>query len=116
VSSIKRDSTKYLIRIRENFLYVFKGARSAPDQVGHRSWQAPRTGSADRDAAHLAAVTRQAFWERRALGRRLPLLALPGTAASAHELSSRPATPAQRRNDQHQARELQGRAILPALQ
>ena len=49
-------------------------------------------------------------------GRRLPLLALTGTAASARELSPRPTAPAGRRNDQRQARELQERAILPALQ
>jgi len=46
---------------------------------------------------------------RCAPGRHLPLLALTGTAASARELSPRPAAPAGRRNDQRQARELQGR-------
>jgi len=54
--------------------------------------------------------------ERCAPGRRLPLLALPGTAASARESSPRPAAPAGRRDDQCQARELLERAILPALQ
>jgi len=49
-------------------------------------------------------------------GRRLPLLALPGTAASAREPSPRPAAPAGLCNDQRQARVLQERAILPALQ
>jgi len=37
-------------------------------------------------------------------------------AASARKLSSRPAALAERRNEPHQARELQERAILPALQ
>ena len=38
------------------------------------------------------------------------------TAASARQLFLRLAAPARRRNDQRQARELQERAILPALQ
>ena len=42
--------------------------------------------------------------------------ALRATAASAREPSPQPAAPAGRRNDQRQARELQERAILPALQ
>jgi hypothetical protein len=56
------------------------------------------------------------FGETLRAGRRLPLLALPGTAASARELSPRPAAPAERRNDRRQARKLQERAILPAPQ
>jgi hypothetical protein len=47
-----------------------------------------------------------------------PLAALrpSGHAASAREPSPQPAAPAGRRNDQRQTRELQERAILPALQ
>lgn len=50
------------------------------------------------------------------LGAACRSLALRATAASAREPPPGPAAPAERRNDQRQARELQKRAILPALQ
>ena len=111
-------STHYYIACGENFHYDFKGARSAPGprlaaDLGERRATAALTRARRSSCPSPAGLT----GKRCAPGRRLPLLGPPGHGGvGARHLSPRPAAPAQRRNDQRQARELQKRAILPALQ
>jgi hypothetical protein len=101
-------------RHRAPGLLSARGARQA--QLAADLGQRPRGGCADRDAAQLLPVTRRGRLGNVArLGAACRSLALRATAASARESSPRPAAPAGRRNDQRRARELQERAILPAL-
>ena len=101
----------------ENFLYVFKGARSAPGPAGRCSWEAPREDGTDPSArSSRRSLGRPFGGTLRAWAPPAALRPCRATAASARESSPRPAAPTQRRNDQRQARELQKRAILPALQ
>jgi hypothetical protein len=66
-------STTDVARCGDNFLYGFKGARSAPgSQRASQSWQAPRDRSADRDAAQLPSSTGGASGGTFRHGRRLP--------------------------------------------
>jgi len=44
VSHIKRSRAALCSPCGEDFLYVFKGARSAPDPAGHRSWESAVRG------------------------------------------------------------------------
>src|SRR5262245_44240719 len=71
---------------------------------------------ADRDAPQLRSVSGQASWRTLRAGA-LPAALRPcrATAASARYRVPGARTPAQRRNDQRQARELEERAILSRL-
>src|SRR5208282_1679202 len=101
---------------RENSLYGFKGARSAPGPGWQPILAAPREECAERAAAQLPPVTGRPSGDT--LSARAPPAALRpcrATAASARESFPRPAAPAPRRNDQCQALAAR-RAFLPALQ
>ena len=103
--------------IGENFLYVFKGARSAPGprlaaDLGKRYAQETLTRARRSSRPSLGVPC----GERCAPGRRLPLLGPAGHGGVGARPVPAAAAPAQRRNDQRQARELQERAILPTLQ
>ena len=47
MSTISRSRTPCRLPCRENFLYVFKGARSAPGEQDHRAWHGSRATRAE---------------------------------------------------------------------
>ncbi len=124
MSSIKRDSTPAWQSIGENFLYVFKGARA-------RSRARERAGPGwplllGKRRARIALI-RTRRRSRRSLSGAFrgtshawaPPAALRPSGPRRRRRASCPRGPPHRlgrRNDQRQARQLQERAILPALQ
>jgi hypothetical protein len=94
----------HLSQTGENFHYVFKGARSAPDRASHRTGIAPREAIADWKAAQHPPVAGRPPGDPCRARRRLPSFGPSGhVGAGAHSPRGR-TEPASCRNDSGGAR------------